>query len=283
MSGCSLQEAFPDTAAQSGQKAKRDERAKAKRCGGPALAFLKATGDLDPDRQSMVPLPPAEKLQGREGFTAASMIQGVSSSAPTGANEFSSTVESDPAQDKAIVASLMGQKVDDVIGGKVLPAAAGSTSQLPPMRSRETGNPVPSYFGKGSGEAGFADYSKFLTDNTGYQIQGADFLGSFAQGGLDKAAGLQNLPIPTVNNAWKPITQSGANTSFFETPSSEYDGISAFSKDEKESLLKKLDVLFARLEEMESKANQYAHVEVSMFILSGLVLLFGLETVRKMR
>ena len=80
MSGCSLHEAFPDTATQSGQKAKKEERAKAKRCQSPALAFLKATDDLDPDRQGQVPLPPAEKLKGREAFTTQKLIQGFTSS-----------------------------------------------------------------------------------------------------------------------------------------------------------------------------------------------------------
>lgn len=277
MSGCSLHEAFPDTAAQSGKKARRDERAKANRCGGPALAFLKAT-DPDPDRQNMVQLPPAEKLKGAEGFIADVKIQGLSSASPTGAKE--------------LAASLTSQKADDVIGGTVLPAATISTTQLPDFKRRQDGNPIPSYFGKSADNAttGFADFSKLMSDNTGYQVQGADFLGSFAQSGVDKASGIQNLPIPTINSSWKPITQSGANTSFFEThdyPSvltKKYDDDNnSFSKDEKESLLKKLDFLFAKLEEMESKANQYAHVEVSVFILSGLVLLFGLETARKMR
>jgi ornithine decarboxylase len=70
MSGCSLHEAFPDTATRSGQKAKREERAKAKKCQSPALAFLKATGDvdLDPDRQGLSPLPPAEKMGGGEQY-----------------------------------------------------------------------------------------------------------------------------------------------------------------------------------------------------------------------
>jgi hypothetical protein len=77
MSGCSLHEAFPDTATRSGQKAKREERAKAKKCQSPALAFLKATGDvdLDPDRQGLSPLPPAEKMGGGEQYAKKKMMQ----------------------------------------------------------------------------------------------------------------------------------------------------------------------------------------------------------------
>jgi hypothetical protein len=180
----------------------------------------------------------------------------------------------------------MGKKVNDVIGsgsgsasGRA-PAAATSASQLPDITRSQDGTPVPSYFGKSENQ-GFADFSKSLADNTGYQIPGADFLGSFRQSGLDKPSGEQNLPIPNINSVWKPITPSGTNTSFFDS-SGQHDE-SIFSKDEKESLLKKLDTLFARLEDLESKKNQHSHVEVSIFILSGLFLLFGLETVRKMR
>jgi len=280
MSGCSLHEAFPDTAAQSGQRAKKEERAKAKRCQSPALAFLKATEEgLDPDRQSQVPLPPSEKLKRSEGFVAQKLIQGFASSGSQGVEQqyMSAT---DDYKTQLIV--------DDVIGSGTPPAAATTASQLPDTRRSQNGTPVPSYFGKSLKTAdGFADFSKSLADNTGYQIPGADFQGSFRQTGLDKASGVESLPIPTINNSWKPITQSGANTSFFESHPDiqrSYGGdSSSFSKDEKESLLKKLDHLFARLEEMESKTNQYAHAEVSIFILSGLFLLFGLETVRKMR
>ena len=290
MSGCSLHEAFPDTATRSGQKARRDERARAKKCQSPALAFLKATGDLDPDRQALVPLTPAEKLTRADEFAQQKLIQGFSSSTSVepqyvGANDSyaAQIMGGDPA-------TVMGKKVNDVIGsgpdsgsgpasGRA-PAAATSASQLPDITRSQDGTPVPSYFGKSENQ-GFADFSKSLTDNTGYQIPGADFLGSFRQSGLDKPSGEQNLPIPNINSVWKPITPSGTNTSFFNS-SGQHDE-SIFSKDEKESLLKKLDTLFARLEDLESKKNQYSHVEVSIFILSGLFLLFGLETVRKIR
>jgi hypothetical protein len=252
------------------------------------LAFLKATGDvdLDPDRQALVPLTPAEKLTRADEFAKQKLIQGFSSGTSAepqyvGANESyaGQIMGGDPA-------AVMGKKVNDVIGsasGSAIgrePAAATSASQLPDITRSQDGTPVPSYFGKSENQ-GFADFSKSLADNTGYQIPGADFLGSFRQSGLDKPSGEQNLPIPNINSVWKPITPSGTNTSFFNSSGQRDESI--FSKDEKESLLKKLDTLFARLEDLESKKNEHSHVEVSIFILSGLFLLFGLETVRKMR
>jgi len=242
MSGCSLTEAFPDVTEKSGKIARKEERKKAKSCGGPALSFLKAAEvpeDLDPDRIAKRPDEPPEamsKWKLKEGFNDSSLI---------------------------------GQKVNDVIG-------------KPKVINQE----VPSYFGKG--EDSFADFNPSLKDNPGYQIQGAGF-GSFDKKGLEKAAG--SLPTPVLNDGWKALTPSGAQTSFFDTSynvrggglgsvSSREDSL---SKDDKQALLRKLDVLFARLDDLENRKNEYAHTEISLFILSGLFLLFGLETIRKFK
>jgi hypothetical protein len=87
--------------------------------------------------------------------------------------------------------------------------------------------------------------------------------------------------LPSLNDNWKPLSPGGAQTSFFDTYPAAAQANTSFSKEEKETLLKKLDTLFARLEELETKRNEYAHAEVTLFILSGLFLMFGLETMRK--
>jgi hypothetical protein len=294
MSGSLLHEAFPDTAAESGRVARREERAKAKRCDGPALKFLKAS-DPDPDRQALVPLPPVEKLKGSEGFMAEKGVlsQGFVAQDSQNAQWTPLKVTDVDEKDRELVKNLIGQKVDDVIGQKsrfTLPRAAENAAELPDLKKTMYGGAVPSYFGKSSGDTeGYADFSSSLNDNPGYQLQGADFLGSFGAVGLDKASGRATLATPSVNDAWKPMTPSGARTSFFDElpvidqrPPSGFGGDS-FSRDEKESLLKKIDTLFAKLEELESKSNEYAHAEVTLFILSGLFLMFGLETVRKLQ
>lgn len=325
MSGCSLQEAFPDTAKRSGEVARREERTKAKRCGGPALAFLKS---LDPDRQAHTPLPPAERVDGRQAYEEKKRMEGYATADRQGrGTNFSEGYENQNREwapevvtpeaeaERELVKNLVGQRVDDVIGSKsrkTLPRAAdaalsGATSvapaQLPDFSRTEYGDPVPSYFGKSL--EGMADFSSSLADNTGYTVQGADFQGSFSSGALEKATGAQSgsagadpllsvgelarlpqtLPIPSLNNVWKPITPTGANTSFFEVPqqTGRTESAGAFSQEEKQSLLHKLDTLFARLEDLESKRNEYAHAEVTLFIISGLVLMFGLESVRKLR
>ena len=236
MSGCSLTEAFPDVTEKSGKIARKEERKKAKACGGPALSFLKAQ---DPDRFAEKP-----------------------DEAPAPMKE-SFTCEGDDS------ASLIGQHVKDVIGEK-------SRNTLP--KASATPSNVPSYFGKSES---FADFNPALNDNPGYQIQGAGF-GSFDKKGLEKVTGTR-LPTPVLNDAWKPLTPSGAQTSFFDAKYTSTTPDDSFSKSEKEALLHKLDVLFARLDDLENKKNEYAHTEISLFILSGLFLLFGLETVRKFK
>jgi len=252
MAGCSLTEAFPDTTEQTGKIARKEERKKAKACKGPALSFLQQ--ESDPDRQAERPPPAPEKMR-TDGFA-----------------DFN--------------ADLVGQRVDDVIGCKRVLPKATTASQLTDPTHTSHGEPVPSYFGKGA-EDGFADFNKALSDNRGYTVDGSDFMKGFGAKGLDSAAGA-SLPLPSLNDNWKPISPGGGQSSFFNThpgnrPDARNGTESSFSKDEKEILLKKLDTLFARLEELETKRNEYAHAEVTLFILSGLFLVFSLDSMRKFR
>jgi hypothetical protein len=265
MGGCSLTEAFPDTTEQSGRIARKEERRKAKACKGPALSFLQQ--DPDPDRQAERPPPAPEKMR-TDGFADFKPIQ--------------------IKEEDGLTKDLIGERVNDIIGGKggrVLPKATTASQLTDPTRT-SYGEPVPSYFGKGA-EDGFADFNKALNDNRGYSVDGSDFMKGFGGKGLDSATG-GPLPLPSLNDNWKPLSPAGVQSSFFNTyPASSGNARSgmesSFSKDEKETLLKKLDTLFARLEELETKRNEYAHAEVTLFILSGLFLLFSLDSMRKFR
>lgn len=283
MSGCSLTDAFPDTTDKSGLIAKREERKRAKKCPGPALTFLKSADeqsniqmqDYDPDRHAKRPDPVPAKMNGRgvEGFSSAVDFKPV-------------MLTSDERYEKQVVKDLAGQRVDDVIGEKArstLPRATKDTDYT----STSYGLKVPSYFGKDLSD-GFADFSASLSDNPGYQVGlqsgGAAGFDSFERTGADKANG-SILPKPSINNVWKPLSPGGVQSSFFEslpTHTGRKDNDS-FSREEKEALLKKLDILFAKIDDLEHKRNDYAHTEVTMFILSGLFLLFGLETIRKFK
>jgi hypothetical protein len=289
MAGCSIDEAFPDIATESGRVARKEERKKARRCGGPALAFLKAGGegnpidDLDPDRQHLTPLPPAERLEGFASDQIPSNKQWIPKK----------TTPAEEAEEES-VANLLGQRVNDVIGQKsrsTLPKAIESSTQLPDPKKNFLGEPVPNYFGKSleSAAEGFADFSASLTDNPGYTLTqnggpNADFLGTFAASNLNKASGVATLTTPSINDAWKPLMSNGSRSSFFEHlpfPSNQPTTSDSFNRDDKEALIKKIDTLFARLEDLESKRNENAHIEVSMFILSGLFLIYGIDSLRR--
>jgi hypothetical protein len=91
---CSIDEAFPDTATSQGRVARKEERRRAEKCGGPALAFLKGIerdNSPDPDRQAEKPLPPPEAMNSkhREGFNS---------------------------EMNSVSKELKGKKVNDVIG-----------------------------------------------------------------------------------------------------------------------------------------------------------------------
>jgi hypothetical protein len=314
MSGCSIDEAFPDTAFSSGYVARKEERRKAKSCKGPALAFLKAGGEGNIINN----MPNGSHYVGNQGNSAeipdpdrhGYKVKAIPESLQKGQESFSNYSDESPSNKKWIpkqtsakeekededIQNLIGQRVNDVIGQKsrkTLPKAIEGSGELPDPKKDMFGNKTPSYFGKSLDDS-FADFSSSLQDNPGYILtagagagsQGADFLGSFGSvAGLNAASGKAALATPSVNDAWKPLTPSGARTSFFELlppPGGEMPSSGGlFSREDRESFLRKLDTLFARLEALESRKNENGQMEVSMFILSGLFLIYGLDVIRR--
>jgi hypothetical protein len=107
--------------------------------------------------------------------------------------------------------------------------------------------------------------------------------------GLDKAAG-SSLPLSAnTNNAWKPMTsgQTGVQTAFFKEsslmPNDESSDLSSDLKQEHALLRRQIDMLFARLENMEHRRSEFSHSELGLFILTGLFVMFGLDTIRRFR
>lgn len=283
MAYCSIQEAFPDPEqSESGRIARKEERRRAKQCKGPALAFLKAGGDMevDVDRQQYTRTGEGEWV----GGGAAGGGGGGGGGAAGGVKE-----------------GFTGS--EDVIGseGSIVQKKVGNSRSLPALAAE-----TPGYFGKGmeegggfrsseratgvapKGVEGYADFRNEPNDNPGYVLN-SDFLASFGAIGYEKSAGKPLLSKPSVNDAWKPIGPTGATTSFFEalpwtgesSGSSRSDGLCSMSVDEKEQLVKRIDILFAKLERLESARNENATSEISLFVLSGLFLMFGLDVIRR--
>jgi hypothetical protein len=300
MAGCSLTEAFPDITEESGKIARKEERKKAKACKGPALAFLQSQEKgPDPDRQAERPPPPPDASLASNDF--------LQKKALSHGNQKDSYADFKPIRikgseddDKALSNSMLGERVNDVIGqkGRSLPKGTSAIQVTDPGKTMY-GEPVPSYFGKNNDTDSFADFSKLAGDNPGYQLEGSDFMTAFSGKGVDKAAGgagsMTSMEPDSLDNVWKPLAPRGlvpnaptASTAATASTASTANGLAyphdpSFNSEEKQMLLRKLDVLFARLEELESKRNDYAHSEVALFILSGLFLMFGMETMRKFR
>lgn len=289
MAGCSLTEAFPDITEESGKIARKEERKKAKSCKGPALAFLQSQDNgPDPDRQAERPPPPPDaSLASKDFLQKKALSHGDQKDSYADFKPI--RIKGSEDDDKALSNSMLGERVNDVIGqkGRSLPRGTSAIQVTDPGKTMY-GEPVPSYFGKNNDTDSFADFSKLAGDNPGYQLEGSDFMTAFSGKGVDKAAGGagSSMEPASLDNVWKPLAPRGLVPNAPTVPASNgivYPHDASFNSEEKQTLLRKLDVLFARLEELESKRNDYAHSEVALFILSGLFLMFGMETMRKFR
>ena len=210
---------------------------------GPALAFLKGI-DSDPDRPFVTNGVPEE---------------GKSFPKPEGfANKDDPTV--------------------DIIGQ--------GSSQNPVKDSY--GHAVSSYFGKSETDESLSNFSPEVQDKTGYMLHSVFPAKLSVAPGLDMAAGA-SLPLSAnTNNAWKPMTSGGGvGTAFYKenehpVQHQEIEGDSDLRR-EHALLRRQIDTLFARLESMEHRRGEFSHSELSLFILSGLFLMFGLDSIRRFR
>jgi len=231
--GCSLDDAFPDTA----EKVPKKKRSATK---GPALAFLKGV-DSDPDRPFVneIPKESIPKPFAKEGFQ-------------------------NKAKDDPTV---------DIIG------------QGPTMDSY--GHTVSSYFGKSETDESLSDFSPAVQDKTGY-ILNSEFPAKLPAPGLELAsAAAAAAASANTNNAWKPINprRAGIETAFFNEKEQGQDNSTETSdlREEHVALRRQIDMLFARLEHMEHRRGEFSHSELGLFILTGLFIMFGLDSVRRFR
>ena len=242
--GCSLDDAFPDGGIPRIPKKKRSPTK------GPALAFLKGI-DSDPDRPFVTNGVPEEgkAFPKTEGF----------------ANRDDPTVD------------IIGRPQDKVQG---------------PVKD-SYGHAVSSYFGKSETDENLSNFSPEVHDKTGYILNSVFPAKLSIAPGLDKAAGA-SLPLSAnTNDSWKPMTSGGrgggVQTAFYKE--NEHVETHHVSDDVEESNLRRehallrrqIDTLFARLESMEHRRSEFSHSELSIFILTGLFIMFGLDSIRRFR
>lgn len=94
------------------------------------------------------------------------------------------------------------------------------------------------------------------------------------------------LPPPVLDQFWKPLTPSGAQTSFVEHLPPSHPSRSLRSAYEQgdissEAIMKKLDQLFAKLEDMNHSTPEQLASEMMMFVSSGIFVLFLMDLLVK--
>jgi hypothetical protein len=273
---CSLEDAFPDIGKQGPSKEeRRAARKRAKRCKGPATDYLAAADGnapevTDPDRPAIKRLgdvPPLMALN-------------------------------DAFPDLSGVAR-------DAIPFHTRPSTNGGEEfrmpTLPGANTTFTDPGLPGYFGKDvDDEEGFADYSADPTDTTGYRM---------SEKGVGKAGSGPVLPTPSLSDAWKPLTPAGATTAYFGklpapggrvvervepdlpevgpkvvvNPSEATRKGGAPVKDPemsdvtRDQLMRRIQDLQKRLEELETKAARNSQKEILVFVGAGLFLLVSFD------
>lgn len=283
---CSLDDAFPDIGKQGPSKEeRRAARKKAKRCKGPANDYLTAderqpasvpegTPATDPDR-------PAVKRLGE-----VSALMSYNDAFPELSEVVRDSFRSRPSTN----------------GGEEF-----RMPTLPGANTTFTDPGLPGYFGKDvDDEEGFADYSASPADTAGYRLSGSGT--AAAETTISKAEGSPVLPIPSVADVWKPLTPAGANTAYFGklpapggrvvervepalpegpkvvvSPSVDKRVGGASVKEPelsdvtRDQLMKRIQDLQKRLEELETKATRNSRSEILVFVGAGLFLLVSFD------
>ena len=289
MEYCSIDDAFPPISGgpanpgckgnNAGAIARKEERKKAKRCKGPPLTFLEGSGNdgplTDPDRPALIPLPETPPMNSATG-----LIQ----HAPVDARPREPFEDMSPEPESEIVGSFRSEQPQ--------PELQKIYNKLPNLSliagpNKQQKGKYPSYFGANydddAVEEGFASFTNVIGDDPGYRLS-PDFTSAFAGKGVQKASGTDVLPVPSVKNVWKPLTPSGANTSFFDrlpSPGGDIPIGQISNMGEKEELFRKLDSIYARLDDIESRKSENAQTETLLFVMSGIFILFSMDMLVK--
>lgn len=269
MDYCSYEDAFPQIGPSStgckdqkgSDAARKEERKKAKKCRGPPLTFL----DLDPDRPAVQRTPDVPPLN---------VSTGLREHAPVDAPQKEPFVD--------VPYDLTSQRQPDDAG-----QIARNT--MPDVEKVEKKLTTPKYFGTAVGAEGAegfqnssAPFTNVIGEDSSYRLY-PDFTSAFQRvAGVSKAGSL--APTPSVSDYWKPLTPSGARTSFFDElppPGGQYPKGTRATGEDTQAISKKLDLLFSRLDDLESRRGENTQTEILLFVMSGLFVLFSMDIVTR--
>jgi len=268
------------------KEARREERRKARRCKGPAATYLDIQ---DPDRPAGIKLPDIPPMNSSTGMREHTPVMAPQGSIEPFAlpmsdsnggdgyenNHTSAHSKTDQLSAHAIHfdADPLGNYMVEEQRAKVMTVPTVEPSVTESMGSKKR------YFGASPDDDAFADY---IPDQKNYQLQ-PDFLTAFEQAGVARAGSTAALPNPSVNMYWKPLTTAGAQTSFMEhlpPPGGKYYKEPNESISTKE-MMKKIDKIFARLDDMNMSSPENTTSELLMFISSGIFVLFLMDLLVK--
>ena len=126
---------------------------------------------------------------------------------------------------------------------------------------------------------GFADYEPDQRDRP------TDFMAAFQPSGVTGP-----LPSPSMQQEWKPLTASGAQTAFIEhlpPPGGQYAREPRVPRALRggemsmEDVMKKMDRIMARLDDTHTASPEQVTSEMMMFISSGIFVLFLMDLLVK--
>ena len=304
MEGCSLNDAFPNGAFGSpgcldrgaADESRRQEKKKARRCRGPALAYLDGgmnmVGAVDPDRLAQKPaaVPALNSATGLREHAPVSQqynyesFVGDMDSLP----EIRQDVQGPNALQTSAPPSFFGANPND----------DNSTSIVAKKRAAAEGF-----------QSGAAPFMNVIGSEEAYTLQ-PDFAKSFSTKGAARAEGVPTpsgpsptsqetsyltptgmmpnsiLPVPNIDMFWKENGLAGGQSSFFsqlKAPGGQPAG-SAVDQDaasdvpaSRREVLTKLDKIFARLDDMEAQKTENSQTEVLLFIMTGLGVIFLMD------
>lgn len=274
MNYCSLDDAFQTVGdppvpgcedVDAARQARKEERKKARRSKLPAMASL----PMEPKEHGPDPNRPAASMfASEESFSTNSSSE---TFGPHKAKEGNPYPKDDPRYHK-----------DDLC--EYVRNEASQNYMVVPVNGSEVTASKKFFGAQGPTDEKFADY---VPDEKDYNLQ-PDFAKAFQQSGADRAGASPILPTPSTHMAWKPITPSGAQTAFIEhlpPPGGKYHRSlrNAYENGEisMDEVMKKLDKLFAKLEDMNHSTPEQLTSELLMFISSGIFVLFIMDMMVK--
>jgi len=235
MEFASLEDAFPNSGSNSGEKRLKARRSKE--------GFQSGMPPTDADRPAvrrMNDIPPMEGLT-REGFA-------------------------DPA-------NPADELLDESTKFLKKPTVNNSLPRAKLLNSLETES-MPKYFGAepftNPSEDTRAPFTNVSNNPNGYMLE-SDFTKSFDGSGYNRATGA-DLPIPELRNRWKLMSADRVESSEVAPKKSQFSGMAIGDLD---AMRSKIDQLMARLDDLENRAaGANPQLEVMSFIMTGLFLMF---------